>query len=274
VEYRDQWVLWLFFLSVAALLFGLSFWLVVIGSPLAPVAFWALVALIPARSLYLWQRQRRMERERHAQSPSEPLIVRNPRTGRVGPAEEVAGLLPGRIVRAVRATLLSRAVAAESADPVLEVQQRLQRAATIEDARYSWRPTPEGVAIELGVCVQRLRQYRMEPELVVRGELRPGPVTTFRAAPDRGSGAFPILVLAPVFLVVGSAVLLTTLVSLISGNATDGTLFALVWGTGAVVGGVLQLRRFTLVYERHLRVLQRVFGEGLRQGESGRPQPP
>jgi hypothetical protein len=273
VDYRDEWALWLGFFSVAVVLFALYVWLVVIGSPLAPVAIWALVVLIPVRGLYLWQRQRRMERERHALSPPEPLIVRNPRTGRVGPAEAVAGPLPGRIVRAVRATLLSRAVAAESADPVLEVQQRLQRAAAIEDARYSWRPTPDGVAIELGVCVPRIRRYPMEPELVVRGELRPGPVTTFRAAPDRGSGAFPLVILAAGFLVVGSVVLLTALVSLISGNATDGTRFALVWGTGAVAGGVQQLRRFTLLYECHTRVLQRAFGEDLRQGEAARPPP-
>ena len=250
---------------IALALMGLFVWMASIGSRFALAPFGAFFALGLTTSIVVGRHRRRTARERQQlRPPYEPLLVRDPTTGRVGPPEAFSGSRPARLASAVRGVIARRQIGAQSEASIEEVQSSLARAAEIEDVQWSWHPVPDGIACELAASIPRANR---NGRLYVRGVLRVGRTTTFQGTTTCDANFLPVVFVPFVFLVVGPIAFVVGAGSLLTGHPMDGNLFAILWGVAGTSASLYWLNQLVLIYERLGRVLQRAFGEGLHTGE-------
>jgi hypothetical protein len=164
---------------IALALIGRFTWMGSTGSRFVLAPMGGFLALGLTSSIVVRRHRRRRERERQQlRVPYEPLVVRDPTSGRVGPAETFAGSRPARLASALRAVIVRRRIRAQSPASIEDVQTSLAQAAQIEDVHCSWHPVPDGVASELAASIPGAKGNGY---LYVRGLLRSGPTTTFQA---------------------------------------------------------------------------------------------
>jgi hypothetical protein len=250
---------------IALTLMGLFMWMGITGSRFVLAPFGGFVALGLTSSIIVARHRRRRERERlQLRVPYEPLLVRDPTTGRVGPVEAFAGSRPARVATAVRGVIARRQIGARSEASIEDVQSILARAAQIEDVECSWHPARDGVTCELAASIPGANR---NGRLYVRGVLRAGPPTTFQGTTTWDLDFLPVVVVPLVFLIAGPIAFVVGAGSLLIGRPMDGVVVAVLWGAGATAASLQWLNRLVLVYERLGRVLQRTFGDGLGTGE-------
>lgn len=260
-------------LPVWFVLAALAFVFFAAQSPYALVPFVTLVVLTIVWNVYFVLWKRRLEARSHSIGGTDDPVamVRDQRTGQMRPRDHGGrDRVAHRLVRGARVMLVSTPFVAEAAVPLQEVQQLIADAAQREGATYSWRQTPTGTLITLAVRPPNIRNRIF---MRLTGELREEGTTTFRGS-IRPDAMMLLLGMGPalVFLVAGIGLLLAAIGLMIASPNKGSLVFMILWGLFACTFSLTWLWSHNSAFEKHVRMLRSVFGDGLRLGNRAAPQ--
>jgi hypothetical protein len=256
---RTQIVLFPVWVVLAFLMFALG----VNRSNYAFVPIAAMLAINVGTNIYFSARRRQII----AAYPLPPApMVRDERSGRWVAADDLRAPIVDRLRTGIRAMLTSTRCVAETSDPFDDVQWQLYEAGVAEGETYWSVPSRNGRWIELALRAPNIRNRLF---MYVKGELAPGPVTTFSGSiqPDT---QMVILGIAPVlvFFIGGPIAVIVGIGSLFFVSTADhgGMASLTFWGVFASIGSSSFIMKFAWMYETQVRLLRRVFGDRLTLG--------